>query len=117
MPKSATDATRFTSTTPQASAKSLPSTHPQKTTTKPGPPGETTAQKIRRLKDARDSARNAQVPVIDRMLVKGRVVADWAHKITAMTLITATCTSFRIPFFVHSFIILSIVESNLTGMN
>ncbi|TVY16439.1 hypothetical protein LARI1_G005542 [Lachnellula arida] len=88
MPKSATDATRFTSTTPHASAKPPPS-RPQRKGT-PGPAGETPQEKVARLRAAADRARNAQVTTMDRLLVRGRVWADRAHKFTALSLIGAT---------------------------
>ncbi|TVY34295.1 hypothetical protein LSUB1_G005874 [Lachnellula subtilissima] len=88
MTKSATDATRFTSTMPHASAKPSPS-RPQKKGT-PGPAGETPREKVARLRAAADRARNEQVTAIDRFLVRGRVWADRAHKITAVTLMGAT---------------------------
>ncbi|TVY27337.1 hypothetical protein LHYA1_G002985 [Lachnellula hyalina] len=88
MTKSATDATRFTSTMPHASAKPSPS-RPQKKGT-PGPAGETPREKVARLRAAADLARNSQVTAVDRFLVRGRVWADRAHKITAVTLMGAT---------------------------
>jgi hypothetical protein len=96
MPRSATDATRFTSTTPHASAKPptaniLPRGNTP--TRKPGPPGETAQEKIRRLRAAADRARDAQVTPLDKLLVRGRVWADRAHRFTALSLIGATCMS------------------------
>ncbi|KAE9377119.1 hypothetical protein N431DRAFT_542532 [Stipitochalara longipes BDJ] len=95
MPRSATDATRFTSTTPHASAKppapnlNLPgrSSVPPR---KPGPPGETPQQKVKRLRAAADRARDAQISTFDKVLVRGRVWADRAHRFTALSLIGAT---------------------------
>ena len=108
MPRSATDATRFTSTTPHATAKpaasalNLPgrSNLPPR---KPGPPGETPQEKVKRLRAAADRARDAQVSTLDRFLVRGRVWADRAHRITTLTLIGATGR----PSFVSSPFILS----------
>ncbi|KAH8663006.1 cytochrome oxidase c assembly-domain-containing protein [Tricladium varicosporioides] len=93
MPRSATDATRFTSTIPHASAKP-PSgqTVPLKSlpNRKPGPQGETPQEKVRRLRAAADRARNADVSTFDKVIVRGRVWADRAHRFTALSLIAAT---------------------------
>lgn len=107
MPRSATDATRFTSTTPHASkpiskptsAAHLPSrnTPPRKPAGKTGAAapaaagGETPLEKVKRLRAAADRARDAQVSTFDKVLVRGRVWADRAHRFTALTLIGATC--------------------------
>ncbi|KUJ20357.1 uncharacterized protein LY89DRAFT_578692 [Mollisia scopiformis] len=85
MPRSATDATRFTSTTPYASAKPPPSAQKSK-----GPVGETPQEKIRRLRAAADRARDAQVTTFDKIVIRGRVWADRAHRFTALSLIGAT---------------------------
>ncbi|CAG8956009.1 hypothetical protein HYFRA_00008865 [Hymenoscyphus fraxineus] len=94
MPRSATDATRFTATTPHASTKPLPlgSKPPfnSQPTRKPGPAGETPQEKVRRLRAAADRARDAQVSTFDKFLVRGRVWADRAHRFTALSLIFAT---------------------------
>jgi hypothetical protein len=96
MPRSATDATRFTSTTPYASAKPPPSAVnlqskraplPQKSK---GPVGETPQEKIRRLRAAADRAKDAQVTTFDKIIVRGRVWADRVHRFTALSLIGAT---------------------------
>lgn len=96
MPRSATDATRFTSTIPHASTKSPSFTRnsslPQK---KPGPPGETPYEKVKRLRAAADAARDAQVTGWDKVIVRGRVWADRAHRFTALSLIGLTCRSPR----------------------
>jgi len=98
MPRSAIDATRFTSTTPYASAKpsapSSPSNQASKIPSRfPGPPGETPQQKVKRLRAAAAAARNAQITTMDRVILRGRVWADKLHKFTALTLIGCTCTS------------------------
>ncbi|TVY68733.1 hypothetical protein LSUE1_G005690 [Lachnellula suecica] len=94
MPRSATDATRFTSTTPHASAKRQPpsSSVPLNSNTqrKPGPTGETPQEKVRRLRAAADRARDAQVSTFDKVIVRGRVWADRAHRFVALSLIAAT---------------------------
>lgn len=96
MPRSATDATRFTATTPHASTKPLPlgskppfNSQPAR---QPGPAGETPQEKVRRLRAAADRARDAQVSTFDKFLVRGRVWADRAHRFTALSLIAATGT-------------------------
>ncbi|TAQ90583.1 hypothetical protein B7494_g1112 [Chlorociboria aeruginascens] len=86
MARSAKDATRFTPTTPHATAKrssSLP-------TRFPGPPGETPQEKIRRLRAAADKARDAQFTTFDKIVIRGRVWADRAHRFTALFLIGST---------------------------
>ena len=109
MPRSATDATRFTSTTPHAS--SPPRNMPSNSTTssgnglggrgkkgnslsgtagKGGLPGETMQEKVRRLRLAADAAKMGEVSKFDRFLIKGRVWADMAHRVTALSLIGAT---------------------------
>lgn len=99
MPRSATDATRFTSTTPHASAKPPPGSsnlYPtkEKKPAAPAPAGETPQEKVRRLRAAADRARDAQVSGFDKAIVRGRVWADRIHRFTALSLIGATCTSF-----------------------
>ncbi|KAF4621545.1 hypothetical protein G7Y89_g14529 [Cudoniella acicularis] len=92
MPRSATDATRFTSTTPHVSAKPPPGGIPLKSLPNrtPGPKGETPQEKVRRLRAAADRARNAEVSTFDKIIVRGRAWADRAHRITALSLIAAT---------------------------
>jgi hypothetical protein len=102
MPRSVTDATRFTSTTPHASAKIPPNplakanAIPPRT---PGPPGETPQEKVRRLRAAADRARDAQVSSFDKVIARGRVWADKAHRFTALSLIgiTGMLTLAQIP--------------------
>ncbi|KAM3066903.1 hypothetical protein ACMFMG_007049 [Clarireedia jacksonii] len=92
MPRSAADATRFTSTTPHASAKQSLSKMTSAMTPhkQPGPPGETPQQRVKRLRAAADRAREAQISTFDKFLVKGRVWADKAHRFTALSLIGIT---------------------------
>lgn len=94
MPRSATDATRFTSTTPHASAKFIPSasTRPLKPMPpkKAGPPGETPQEKVKRLRAAANAARDAQISTFDKVILRGRVWADRAHRFTALSLIGIT---------------------------
>jgi hypothetical protein len=101
MPRSATDATRFTSTTPHASAKHPSATNiPSKSLPlrKPGPVGETPQEKVRRLRAAADKAREAQISTFDKLIIRGRVWADRAHRFTALSLIGATCMSSLVAF-------------------
>jgi len=68
----------------------------------PGPPGETPQQKVRRLREAAARARDAKVSGFDRVLVRGRVWADRAHRFTALSLIGITGLSFHshlVPIF------------------
>ncbi|RDL42069.1 Uncharacterized protein BP5553_02048 [Venustampulla echinocandica] len=90
MPRSAIDATRFTSTTPHATAPG--STLPLKArpTKQPGPKGETPQEKVRRLRAAADRARDANISTFDKLIIRGRVWADRAHRFTALSLIGAT---------------------------
>ncbi len=51
------------------------------------PPGETAAEKVARLRRARLQERAAQVTTWDRVVVRGRVWADRAHKVTVLGLV------------------------------
>ncbi|ESZ96291.1 hypothetical protein SBOR_3346 [Sclerotinia borealis F-4128] len=84
MARSATDATRFTSTTPHAA------TNPKPVSRNPGPPGETPQQRVKRLRAAADRARDAQTSTFDKLIMRGRVWADRAHRFTAFSLIGIT---------------------------
>ena len=108
MSRSTVDATRFTATSPHAYSKpaaskpaasksfspssSYPRSHslPQKTA---GPLGshstikETAAQKVARLRAAHDALKNAQITTWDKIVVRGRVIADKAHRFTVLSLI------------------------------
>lgn len=129
MSRSAADATRFTTTSPHAYSKpptrsSNPPIPPQqrppsfsssptmKNNFKPsspssrsgrsGPsgPAETPLEKVARLRAARFAARDAQVTMWDRVVVRGRVWADVAHRITVLGLMASTGTSIppSLPF-------------------
>ncbi|RFU27588.1 hypothetical protein B7463_g8765, partial [Scytalidium lignicola] len=101
MPRSATDATRFTSTAPHAFSKapssaasfSIPnaSTGAAARLRKPGPPGETPQQKVKRLREEAQKAREAKISTFDKIILRGRVWADKAHRFTALSLIGITC--------------------------
>ena len=118
MSRSAADATRFTATSPHAYSKpsalrsaasntfspsSYPRTHPlprnakQQSPTLGGPAAkpplsETAAQKVARLRAAHAMQKEAQISTWDRVVVRGRVIADAAHRFTALGLIGLTGT-------------------------
>jgi hypothetical protein len=96
MPRSATDATRFTSTTPHATAKVPPPSARSWAVprAKPGPSGETPQEKVRRLRAAADAAKLDQISTFDKVIARGRVWADRAHRFTSLTLISATCMKY-----------------------
>lgn len=84
-PRSATDATRFTSTTPQPKGKaSAPAGK--------GAPagGETLEQRVQRLRAAHLAARSAPLSTADKVAETGRKVFDALHKITLFGLISFT---------------------------
>ncbi len=95
MPRSVTDATRFTSTTPHATANQ-PFTSNLGQGSKvvpprsPGPAGETPQQRVKRLREAAARARNAKLSTFDKIVDHGRVWADRAHRFTTLSLIAAT---------------------------
>ena len=116
MSRSAVDATRFTATSPHAYSKpstlrsaasntfspsSYPKAHtlPRNAKHQPPPPGgptakpsvnETAAQKVARLRAAHAMQKEAQISTWDRVVVRGRVIADAAHRFTALGLIGLT---------------------------
>jgi len=89
-PRSTSDATRFTATVPHAAAKSqfTPSNIPIGRATAPA--GETPQQKIARLRAAAAKARLGQESQFDKVVRVGRVWADRAHRVTALSLIGLT---------------------------
>lgn len=105
MSRSAADATRFTATSPHAYSKpptrSSPS-NPTIPTSRRGPPinpnhsnpsnptGETPQQKVARLREARLAAREGQISTWDRVVVRGRIWADIAHRFTVLGLMGAS---------------------------
>lgn len=89
--RSAVDATRFTPTGPYAHSKApsfrgstIPLTTP--------PANETPQQKVARLRRAANDAKLAQESGWDRVIVRGRVWADRAHRVTALSLVGLTGT-------------------------
>ncbi|KAJ3943946.1 hypothetical protein N0V92_013648 [Colletotrichum tropicale] len=111
-PRSASDATRFTSTTPHAASKAAaPSTpKPKQQQTSPQAktpaatklsstpknsggnrlPGETPEERVRRLRAAHEAARKAQTSSVDRVLGGSRRFFDVAHKATVIGLVGFT---------------------------
>ncbi|KAK1957432.1 hypothetical protein LY78DRAFT_686219 [Colletotrichum sublineola] len=109
-PRSASDATRFTSTTPHAASKNSPTL--TTTTTTPGatgtaatasrtpqpprggipgrPPGESPEERVRRLRAAHEAARAAQTSSVDRVIGGSRRFFDFAHKFTVLGLVGFT---------------------------
>lgn len=51
------------------------------------PPGETPAEKVARLRQVRLREREAQITTWDRVVIRGRVWADRAHKVTVYSLL------------------------------
>ncbi|KXH68244.1 hypothetical protein CSAL01_12965 [Colletotrichum salicis] len=113
-PRSASDATRFTSTTPHAASKSYPTSAAATTgasttgtttttasstpaTTSPQPPklpgrqpGESPEDRVRRLRAAHEAARKAQTSSVDRVIGGSRRFFDVAHKFTVLGLVGFT---------------------------
>ncbi|KAK7456646.1 hypothetical protein CaCOL14_010548 [Colletotrichum acutatum] len=113
-PRSASDATRFTSTTPHAASKSSPTSAeaaaaaPTGTSTtatasstpatkSPQPPkipgrqpGESPQDRVRRLRAAHEAARKAQTSSLDRAIGGSRRFFDVAHKFTVLGLVGFT---------------------------
>ncbi len=88
MPRSAIDATRFTATGPHAHSKSsISSTKPHSSSP---PPRETPHEKVNRLRNAARKARLDKESKFDKVVARGRVWADRAHKVTTLSLIAAT---------------------------
>lgn len=92
MARSVSDATRFTSTGPYASAKPGSFTPSSINIRKPAPAGETPQQKIARLRAAAAEARSGNEATFDKVVRVGRVWADRAHRFSAYTLIGFTGT-------------------------
>ena len=101
MPRSPSDATRFTATGPYASSspnipsgQQPPSSQPTRGSQisfgAPAPENETPQQKIARLRAAAAQSRQSREPGVDKMIRIGRSVADRAHRITAISLIGLT---------------------------
>ncbi|KAI8254789.1 hypothetical protein K4K56_008242 [Colletotrichum sp. SAR 10_98] len=112
-PRSASDATRFTSTTPHAASKAAAPSTPKPKQQQPSPqaktpaatklsstpknsggnnrlPGETPEERVRRLRAAHEAARKAQTSSVDRVLGGSRRFFDVAHKATVIGLVGFT---------------------------
>ncbi|TDZ16729.1 hypothetical protein Cob_v010295 [Colletotrichum orbiculare MAFF 240422] len=101
-PRSASDATRFTSTTPHAASKHSPTSSaassrpPAAAVAAPSPrgmgkvPGETPEERVRRLRAAHEAARKAQTSNVDRVIGGSRRLFDVAHKATVVGLVGFT---------------------------
>ncbi|KAK1836762.1 cytochrome oxidase c assembly-domain-containing protein [Podospora conica] len=105
-PRSVSDATRFTASTPHASSKSssrLAPPAPSPTTPRinpaaaaggsPPPFVETPEQRVARLRAAHRRAAAAKISRFDRIVDSSRRLFDSAHKIAVMTIITATAVA------------------------
>jgi hypothetical protein len=91
MVRSAKDATRFTATTPYASAKPQGQFTPAPVHMgQAAPSGETPQQKIARLRAAAARARTGKESNFDAVVRVGRRWADRAHRVTAYSLIGLT---------------------------
>ncbi|KAK1782404.1 cytochrome oxidase c assembly-domain-containing protein [Copromyces sp. CBS 386.78] len=94
-PRSVSDATRFTPTTPHASSKSA---DPRLNTSKSSPKEakgiprfvETPEQRVARLRAAHLKAKQAQLSSMDRIINGSRRFFDSAHKVTVLGLIGFT---------------------------
>jgi hypothetical protein len=93
MVRSTTDSTRFTATGVWAHTK--PGKSVRSTTldfADPAPPNETPHQKVKRLREAANRAKLAQITKWDWAYLYGRMAADMAHKGTVYGIIFATGT-------------------------
>ncbi|KAJ0158733.1 hypothetical protein CTA2_11003 [Colletotrichum tanaceti] len=94
-PRSASDATRFTSTTPHAASKNTTTsttaaTTPQAPRLPSRQPGESPEERVRRLRAAHEAARAAQISSVDRVIGGSRRLFDFAHKFTVLGLVSFT---------------------------
>ncbi|KAK3401819.1 cytochrome oxidase c assembly-domain-containing protein [Sordaria brevicollis] len=89
-PRSVSDATRFTPTTPHASSKSAHTTPKMPKDPKPPKFVETPEQRVARLRAAHLKAKQAQVSRMDRIIDGSRRFFDSAHKVTVLGLIGFT---------------------------
>ncbi|PWW72538.1 hypothetical protein C7212DRAFT_286280 [Tuber magnatum] len=90
--RSVADATRFTPTGPHAFTRTPMSAAATATT------GETPQQRVARLREAARRAKLDQISLGDKIIDRGRVWADKAHRIAAISLIGATvlCGGFTV---------------------
>lgn len=99
MSKDPSDASRFTRTTPYATrpisprlstAKTLDKQPTRLPITSAAVGIETPAQKVARLRAAHLAKRAAEISTWDIIVVRGREIADVAHKWTVVTIIAAS---------------------------
>ncbi|QDS75587.1 hypothetical protein FKW77_006221 [Venturia effusa] len=83
------DPTLFTATSPVATAKPTPK-NTRIAIGGPAPPGETPLQKVARLREAARKAKAANESPAERLIEKGRLWADRAHRFTTLSLIGFT---------------------------
>lgn len=83
------DPTLFTATSPVATAKPTPK-NTRVAIGGPAPPGETPLQKVARLREAARKARAANESPAERLIERGRLWADRAHRFTTLSLIGFT---------------------------
>ncbi|KAI9673483.1 MAG: hypothetical protein M1817_002946 [Caeruleum heppii] len=89
MPRTPADATRFTATGPYAHSR--PPTVPSSGSSPNSPPfKETPHEKVARLREAARRARAGQLSTFDKVVIRGRVWADTAHRWVTLGLIGAT---------------------------
>lgn len=98
MARSTADATRFTQAGPYASSKASAIAF-----SSPAPPNETPQQKVARLREAARRYKGGQESAWDKIVTRGRGVADFAHRFTALSLIglTGEIQSYRRSQGVH----------------
>ncbi|KAG0635149.1 hypothetical protein HOY80DRAFT_471138 [Tuber brumale] len=83
-PRSVADATRFTPTGPHAFTRTPMSAAATATV------GETPQQRVARLREAARRTKLDQISTVDKIIDRGRVWADKAHRAVAISLIGAT---------------------------
>ncbi|KAF7549417.1 hypothetical protein G7046_g8356 [Stylonectria norvegica] len=93
-PRSVKDATRFTSTIPQATSKSAGRSALSATTPKaPRIPGESPEQRVRRLRQAHLAAQKAQISKTDKFIDASRRFLDVAHRWTVGGIVMFTAVA------------------------
>lgn len=83
------DPTLFTATSPVATTKPTPK-NTRIAIGGPAPPGETPLQKVARLREAARKAKAANESPAERLIERGRLWADRAHRFTTLSLIGFT---------------------------
>ncbi|KAH7019503.1 cytochrome oxidase c assembly-domain-containing protein [Ilyonectria destructans] len=90
-PRSVKDATRFTSTIPHATSKSVGGSAAAPKA--PRIPGESPEQRVRRLRHAHLAAQKAQISKIDRLIDGSRRFLDVAHRWTVGGIVIFTAVA------------------------